>query len=141
MMELGGHAIYLKPCEIHLGVRESVYDTVQVLSRMCDGIMARADALVTMQEIARSSSVPVINGMTTYSHPTQGLCDVFTMNVSTADIFSSATIGSANALHRQDIGRLTPGEKADMEAALPQQDYAGRTIDELNPLAFPIEQL
>jgi putrescine carbamoyltransferase len=79
MMELGGHAVYLKPGEIHLGVRETIYDTVQVLARMCDGIMARTDALETMQEIARCSSVPVINGMTIYSHPTQGLCDVFTM--------------------------------------------------------------
>jgi len=44
-MELGGHTIYLKPGEIHLGVRETVYDTVQVLSRMCDGIIARTDVL------------------------------------------------------------------------------------------------
>lgn len=79
MMELGGHAVYLKPGEIHLGARESVYDTVQVLGRMCDAIMARTDALETMQEIARCSTVPVINGMTVYSHPTQGLCDIFTM--------------------------------------------------------------
>ena len=79
MMELGGHAVYLKPGEIHLGVRETIYDTVQVLARMCDGIMARTDALETIQEIARCSSVPVINGMTVYSHPTQGLCDIFTM--------------------------------------------------------------
>jgi putrescine carbamoyltransferase len=79
MMELGGHAVYLKPGEIHLGVRESIYDTVQVLARMCDGIMARTDSLETLQEIAHYSSVPVINGMTVYSHPTQVLCDVFTM--------------------------------------------------------------
>jgi putrescine carbamoyltransferase len=79
MMELGGHAVYLKPGEIHLGVRESVYDTIQVLSRMSDGIMARTDELETMHEIVRCATVPVINGMTVYSHPTQGLCDIFTM--------------------------------------------------------------
>lgn len=79
MMELGGHAIYLKPGEIHLGERETIYDTIQVLSRMCDGIMVRTHLLETMQEIAQCSSVPVINGMTMYSHPTQGLCDIFTM--------------------------------------------------------------
>jgi putrescine carbamoyltransferase len=94
MMALGGHAVYLKPGEIHLGVRESIYDTVQVLARMCDGIMARTNTLETMQEIARSSSVPVINGMTVYSHPTQGLCDIFTMmeNLPTGKTFGEMKV-------------------------------------------------
>src|SRR5512139_2835005 len=71
MTELGGHALYLKPGEIHLGVRESLYDTARVLSRMCDVIMARTLKHETMLGLAAAATVPVINGLTDYNHPTQ----------------------------------------------------------------------
>ena len=79
MTELGGHALYLKPGEIHLGVRESMYDTAKVLSRMCDIIMARTLKHATITELAKHADVPVINGLTDYNHPTQVVCDVLTM--------------------------------------------------------------
>jgi len=79
MTELGGHALYLKPGEIHLGVRESIYDTARVISRMVDGIMIRALKHETLLEFARAATVPVINGLTDYNHPTQVVCDVLTM--------------------------------------------------------------
>lgn len=79
MVKLGGHALYLKPGEIHLGARESLADTARVVSRMCDVIMARTLKHETVTELARWSDVPVINGLTDYNHPTQALCDVFTM--------------------------------------------------------------
>ena len=79
MTELGGHALYLKPGEIHLGVRESMYDTAKVLSRMCDGIEARALKHATVTELAKHAEVPVINGLTDYNHPTQVVCDTLTM--------------------------------------------------------------
>jgi putrescine carbamoyltransferase len=79
MTELGGHALYLKPGEIHLGVRESMYDTAKVLSRMCDVIFCRALKHATVTELARHADVPVINGLTDYNHPTQVVCDVMTM--------------------------------------------------------------
>lgn len=79
MTELGGHALYLKPGEIHLGVRESLSDTAQVISRMVDVIMARTLKHETMLGLAAAATVPVINGLTDYNHPTQVVCDVFTM--------------------------------------------------------------
>jgi putrescine carbamoyltransferase len=79
MTELGGHALYLKPGEIHLGVRESMYDTAKVLSRMCDAIFARTLKHATITELAQHAEVPVLNGLTDYNHPTQVVCDVTTM--------------------------------------------------------------
>jgi putrescine carbamoyltransferase len=79
MTELGGHALYLKPGEIHLGVRESLYDTAQVLSRMTDVIMARTLKHETITDLAKFATVPVINGLTDYNHPTQSVCDALTM--------------------------------------------------------------
>jgi putrescine carbamoyltransferase len=79
MNELGGHALYLKPGEIHLGVRESMYDTAKVLSRMCHAIEARTLKHSTILELAKHAEVPVINGLTDYNHPTQVVCDVLTM--------------------------------------------------------------
>ncbi len=79
MTELGGHALYLKPGEIHLGARESIYDTARVISRMVDVVMIRALKHETVTEFAKASTVPVINGLTDYNHPTQVVCDVLTM--------------------------------------------------------------
>jgi putrescine carbamoyltransferase len=79
MTELGGHALYLKPGEIHLGERESLSDTAQVLSRMVDVVMIRALKHATVTGFAAAATVPVINGLTDYNHPTQVVCDVFTM--------------------------------------------------------------
>lgn len=79
MTELGGHALYLKPGEIHLGVRESLADTAQVLSRMVDVVMIRALKHETVTGFAEHAKVPVINGLTDFNHPTQVVCDVLTM--------------------------------------------------------------
>lgn len=80
MAKLGGHALYLKPGEIHLGQRESVADTARVLSRMCDVIEARTLEHETVLELAAAAEVPVINGLTDFNHPTQAICDLFTMS-------------------------------------------------------------
>jgi len=77
--ELGGHPLYLSPAEISLGKRESVYDVAKNLERMVQGIMIRTFAHETVLEMARCASIPVINGLTDYSHPCQALADYLTM--------------------------------------------------------------
>ncbi len=79
MLHLGGQALYLSPSEIGLGGRESVADVARVLSRFVDGIMARVFAHAHVVELARHSRVPVINGLSDYNHPCQGLADYLTM--------------------------------------------------------------
>ena len=79
MTRLGGHAQYLKPGEIHLGDRESIYDTIKVLSRFGDRIFARVLKHETIQQIAKYSDVPVFNGLSDYNHPTQMFGDFFTI--------------------------------------------------------------
>lgn len=77
--ELGGHPIYLSPAEISLGKRESVYDVAKNLERMVHGIMIRTFSHDIVEEMARCASVPVINGLTDFSHPCQAMADYLTM--------------------------------------------------------------
>ncbi len=80
MVQLGGHALYLSPQEVGLGTRESVADVARVLSRMCDGIMARVFKHETVLELARHATVPVINGLSDVEHPCQALADLLTLH-------------------------------------------------------------
>ena len=79
MLHLGGHALYLSPNEITLGQRESVGDVARVLSRYVDAIMARVFGHKDVLDLARHASVPVINGLSDYSHPCQGAGDLLTV--------------------------------------------------------------
>jgi ornithine carbamoyltransferase len=77
--QLGGFALYLSPAEINLGKRESVYDVAKNLERMVQGIMIRTFAHEIVEAMAEHASVPVINGLTDYSHPCQAMADYLTM--------------------------------------------------------------
>lgn len=79
MTQLGGHAMFLRPGELHFGAREAVEDTARVLGSMVDGVLARTLRHATIRDLAAAAEVPVINGMSDRCHPTQALCDVFTM--------------------------------------------------------------
>ncbi len=79
MEHLGGHALYLRPGEIHMGVRETVADTAKVLSRYVDAIVARCLKHETLEELAKHATIPVINGLTDWFHPVQALTDFYTI--------------------------------------------------------------
>jgi len=79
MWQLGGYALYLSASDLQLGRGETIADTAQVLSRYVDGIMARVFAHQTILDLVKYSSVPVINGLSDFTHPCQGLADLFTI--------------------------------------------------------------
>lgn len=79
MLHLGGHALYLSPAEVGMGGRESIADVSRVLSGYVQGIMARVFAHAHIIELAEWAGVPVINGLSDYSHPCQALADVLTI--------------------------------------------------------------
>ncbi len=77
--QLGGHPLYLSPEEIKLGRRESVYDVAKNLERMVQAIMIRTFAHEIVVEMAEHAAIPVINGLTDFSHPCQALADFLTI--------------------------------------------------------------
>jgi ornithine carbamoyltransferase len=79
MFQLGGHSIYLGFGEINLGVRESIKDVAKTLSRYVDGIVLRTFEHKNVLEMAKFSTVPVINGLSDLLHPCQALADVYTI--------------------------------------------------------------
>lgn len=76
----GAHVTYLGPTGSQIGVKESMKDTARVLGRMFDGIEYRGFKQDTVEELAAYAGVPVWNGLTNESHPTQILADFLTMS-------------------------------------------------------------
>ena len=79
MWQLGGYALYLSASDLQLGRGETIADTAQTLSRYVNGIMARVFAHQTILDLIKYSSIPVINGLSDFTHPCQGLADLFTI--------------------------------------------------------------
>lgn len=79
MNELGGHALFLSSSDIQIGRGEPIKDTARVISRMCDLVMARVNRHETLEEFAKFSRVPVINGLSDKFHPVQLMADYLTM--------------------------------------------------------------
>lgn len=77
--QLGGTGLLLRPDELQLGRGESIADTAKVLSRYMEAIMIRTFEHREIVEFAEHATMPVINGLTDYLHPCQGLTDYFTI--------------------------------------------------------------
>jgi len=78
--QLGGGTITIKANELHLGKGgESLADTAKVLSTYGDGFMLRTDSDKKIEEFSKHLSIPIINGLSPSSHPTQVLSDIFTV--------------------------------------------------------------
>jgi len=113
MYHLGGHALFLSSADMQLKRGETIADTARVLSRYVDGVIARVFAHQDVVDMAKYASIPVINALSDYSHPCQGLADLFSIlektkkfkgvkivyvgdgnNVAHSLIFGAAKVGS-----------------------------------------------
>tara|TARA_B100000427_G_scaffold271473_1_gene238477 strand:+ start:142 stop:1062 length:921 start_codon:yes stop_codon:yes gene_type:complete len=79
MFQLGGHALTLSPNDLQLSRGESISDTAKTLSRYVNVILARVYDHKSLENLARNSSVPVINGLSDSFHPCQILADLMTI--------------------------------------------------------------
>ena len=78
--QLGGSALTLRPNELHLSKgSESIADTAKILSTFGNAFMLRTDSDKKINEFKKHMTVPIINGLSPSSHPTQILSDVFTI--------------------------------------------------------------
>jgi len=123
MTQLGGHAIFLGPDDIHLGRGEPIKDTARAVARYVDFIMARLFDHDDVVELAEYATVPVINGLTDDAHPCQTLADLLTIHEEFGgfDDVSVAWVGDGNNVCQSFvIGAAMAG--VDLTVATPE-DY------------------
>jgi ornithine carbamoyltransferase len=138
MIESGGGAIFLSPRDTQLGRGEPIADTARVLSGMCDAILVRTFAHELVEELARHSGVPVINGLTDSFHPCQLLADMQTYFEHRGDIEGRkvAWIGDGNNMCNSYINaasmfgfRLFIASPEGYEPAMLESGAGGGEID------------
>jgi ornithine carbamoyltransferase len=152
MTQLGGHALFLSPTDLQIGRGETIADTARVLSRYVDGIMYRAFRRENVEELARNSTVPVINGLDDREHPCQIIADLFTIrervgklkgrklayvgdgnNVCNSLLLGSAIVG----MHM--VAACPPGYVPDAEILAQARRIAKETDSSLEVAADPTE--
>jgi len=79
MGQLGGEVMYMRPDELQLGRGEPIKDTARVLTEYLDALVVRTHKHETLKEFAKYCDIPVINGLSDREHPTQILCDLYTI--------------------------------------------------------------
>ena len=135
--QLGGHAIFLGPDDIHLGHGEPIKDTARAVSRYVDVIMARLFDHADVVELGEYATVPVINGLTDAAHPCQTLADLLTIRERFGGFDAEvAWVGDGNnvcqslvlgaALADLELTVATPAEHAVDDAVLDRAAELGR---------------
>ncbi len=135
MTQLGGHAVYLAPDDIKLGVRETIHDTAIVISSMVDVIAARVSSHKAVVELAEYSTVPVINAMTDLEHPCQALADLQTIyeHFETFDSLKLAYLGDADANVINSLALAAELLSMELRIAAPKDYEMPKTIRKLTP--------
>ncbi|MCD6499738.1 MAG: ornithine carbamoyltransferase [Deltaproteobacteria bacterium] len=103
MLQLGGRPLFLSGDDLQLGRGETIGDTARVLSRYVDGIMARVYGHDSIEELAANATVPVINGLSDWSHPCQILADYQTIQELYGEDLTGRKlvyVGDANNVYR-----------------------------------------
>jgi ornithine carbamoyltransferase len=135
----GAHVTYLGPSGSHIGHKESMKDTARVLGRMYDAIEYRGFGQKLAEELAAHAGVPVYNGLTNETHPTQTLADFMTMREFTHKHLSDLTVtflgdGRDNVALSLAIGAAKVG--IDMRIAAPRNLWPDEAfIDHFRTLA------
>ena len=95
---MGGHALVIRADEVGLDSRESIEDVARVLSRWVDVIVMRTFGQDRLERLAHAASVPVVNALSDFSHPCQGLSDLQTIREKkgTLEGVSLAYVGDGN---------------------------------------------
>lgn len=129
MSQLGGKAIHIQDNETGLGAREAVKDVSRVLSRYADGVMLRVNSHKELDEFARFSSVPVINGLSDVSHPCQALADVLTIKEHKGQL-RDVTIAYIGDLNNVAVSLIVAAEKLGMQMIVsgPKEYHPTREI-------------
>ncbi|MDP8262769.1 MAG: ornithine carbamoyltransferase [Candidatus Ancaeobacter aquaticus] len=111
--QLGGYSTFLRTEDVQIGRGESIADTAKVLSRYIDGIVIRTFDHSEIIELAQNATIPVINGLSDYSHPCQVLCDLMTIKEKRGKLngLKVAFIGdgSSNMAHSWMFGAVKMG--------------------------------
>ncbi|MGA2669122.1 MAG: ornithine carbamoyltransferase [Ignavibacteria bacterium] len=150
--QLGGLGMYFSSKDLQMGRGETVHDTAKVLSRFVDGIMARTFSYQTILDLAKYSTIPVINGLTDFDHPCQALADLFTIYEKRGDLrgLTLAYIGDGNnVLHSliqgcvkvgMNINYASPGGYTPLPSVVNEaQEIAKHTGSKIFTPCDPIE--
>jgi ornithine carbamoyltransferase len=135
MSLLGGHALFLGPSDIQLGVNESMRDTSSVLARFNDLILARVFGHADVVELAKYSTSPVINALSDLHHPLQTLADLMTLQEHFGKDLKGKTVAwvgdGNNVLHDLMLGSAILGMNVNIATPVgyePNADILKKTI-------------